>query len=90
MLLERLASISTSRVTQHGALDEQEKALADALGVPGKPLPTPGTDHLGPVVSARDAAEEKLRAGEGRHVEHVALHTPASDALVGKRKRGVL
>lgn len=54
-------------------------------------LPTPGTGHLGVVASAREAAEEKLRAGEGRHVEHVALHTPDSDALAGgasKRKRG--
>lgn len=89
MLLERLAHASQQPGgSDIAALDEKEASLAAALGVPGEPLPTPGTGHLGAVVSARDAAQEKLRAGEGRHVEHVALHTPASDALVPpKRKR---
>jgi hypothetical protein len=43
------------------------------LAVPFTPV-KPGTLHLRRVASARAAALEKVRAGENRAVEHVALH----------------
>lgn len=84
--------------TSAASLDHKEEQLAQALGVASPstpnttPLPAPGTAHVGGVRTAAEAAVEKIAAGEGRHVEHVALHTPASDAVaVGgstqKRKR---
>ncbi len=96
MLLERLEQASLTKPSSSAdSLDRKEEQLAHALGAteatpPTTPLPAPGTAHMDVVVSAAAAAAEKIAAGEGRHVEHVALHTPASDALVdgtGKRKR---
>jgi hypothetical protein len=42
------------------------------------------------MASAREAAEEKLRAGENRAVEHVALQDDATDALVAKEEAGAV
>ncbi len=52
---------------------------------------TPGTSaaiaQLGPVATAAAAGAEKVRAGEGRNVEHVALHDDASDGIKRTKKR---
>ena len=45
--------------------------------------PHPGTAHLGEVASAEAAAAEKVQAGEGRNVEHVAQD--ADDAAGGSQ-----
>lgn len=52
----------------------------------------PGTAHLGEVASAKDAALNKLAAGESRAVEHVALADDESMRVTTrgskKQKRG--
>jgi hypothetical protein len=57
--------------------EEEEEMLANttaaAAVLPATPVKV-GTLHLGQEASARRAAREKLRAGEKRAVEHVALH----------------
>ncbi|GAX84584.1 hypothetical protein CEUSTIGMA_g12005.t1 [Chlamydomonas eustigma] len=48
----------------------------------------PGTaDLLDEFVSAREAALEKERAGEGRNVEHVALYDDETEALTAKSNK---
>lgn len=65
--------------TQAGA-DESWSPAADCAV-----LPRPGTAHLGGMAGAKEAALEKLNAGESRAVEHVALHDDETDALVERQ-----
>ena len=54
-------------------------------------LPKSGTAGLGHVATAREAALEKARAGEGRGVEHVALHDDEEEGtleqIIGVKSR---
>lgn len=47
----------------------------------------PGTEGLGDVMTAEDAAREKAAAGEGRNVEHVAEANDMTHAAADSKKR---
>ncbi|CAK0783892.1 hypothetical protein CVIRNUC_007092 [Coccomyxa viridis] len=66
------------------ALDSAAEAAVKAEGA--APTLVPGTQHVGHVMSAKEAALEKAKAGEGRNVEHVALEDDATLTLADTQR----
>ena len=71
--------------------EKPEDVATDSPGVITTPLPVnkrkklvqPGTARLvGKVATAKEAALEKVKAGEGRNVEHVALHDDEEERVL--------
>lgn len=78
-----------------GAVKEEEAEAAEEVptpapkpkrartaAAPASPLPRGGTEGITRVATAAEAAREKLAAGEGRGVEHVALHDDEEAAVI--------
>ncbi|CAL5225951.1 g8750 [Coccomyxa viridis] len=91
-LVERLKSALQSAETLAseekviGVEDALENVAEAAAKMEGVPELAPGTLHVGKIMSAKEAALEKAKAGEGRNVEHVALEDDATLALASAQQ----
>ncbi|KAK9902765.1 hypothetical protein WJX75_005429 [Coccomyxa subellipsoidea] len=92
-LVERLATalqtatLATTVGEEEGESAAEVAAGANALMKAEAAALQPGTQGLGHIATAEEAALEKARAGEGRNVEHVALETEGTLGLAATQSK---